>query len=369
MLFGIYFCINGYVERPDGRLITSLLGEIVSLCIWLYFAITALNWLQAKRWNFPAGRYDTFVLLMSCVYLTLILVNLFNADTSGLLSKGGKLDFYRENDWYRRLVTFSYVPSVFATFHSVYMLLSPVNTRRKGIYLSNIFLMFLSSLLSGSKGSAILVLSISMCFVFPMKRINVAKIGFALAAGASMYSVLFLLFTSDPLVGIFDLFHRFYLSIDMSILLQDRGAAMSIADRLNDVWIEAFRNSAALGARVASSPIGSLVYEATINAPVITGANCRFASLLLIYPDRFDFLIGYPALVVIITTLLCNILRTLQLSWFSVIAAPIFIFQSFQDVYWFTTHVLPIVIISILLFIAKASTSASFTNNTYAEST
>jgi hypothetical protein len=291
---------------------------------------------------------------MSLLYVIFIGITLANAESSGLLAKGGRLEFYFANDWYRRMVTFSTVPSMVATYHALFGLLSPAHRRFRLRYILNICLLFISSLLGGSKGAALLYLGIASAFVFPMKRVRLVRIGVLAACAAVAYVALFLSFTSKKSVTLFSMVERFYLSIDMSILVQQRQAAAAIAGRLNDVWLEVFRSLSTFGVRVSDMPIGGLVYYYALGVPPQTGANCRFGSLLLLYPDRVDFLIGYPLLVCLMGWLLYQALCAFNLRWSGRVAVPLFIFIAFQDVYWFASHVAPIILITLLLSATRA---------------
>jgi hypothetical protein len=140
----------------------------------------------------------------------------------------------------------------------------------------------------------------------------------------------------------------------MTILLKDRGTSEVLAARLGDVWTEVFRNLSAFGVRISDSAIGSMVYDLSRTVAANTGANCRYASLLILYPDRLDFLLGFPLLVLATAYLLRESLISLRLDWAAMLAVPLFLFQSFQDVYWYSAHFAPVVLLFLLTHAAKA---------------
>jgi hypothetical protein len=200
--------------------------------------------------------------------------------------------------------------------------------------------------LAGSKGAAVLIAAGAAAYVFSVKRLPMVKIGFAAAVSVILYVSLYLYTTPDRYLALLGIAQRFYLSIDMSILLRDAAAAEVLASRLNDVWLEVFRTSGSFGVRVFEMPIGAAVYLYHFGVPPATGANCRFGSLLLLYPHRIDFLIGFPALVACCALMLREALRRIGLSWSAQVAVPFFIFHAFQDVYWFASHVAPLLLLT-----------------------
>jgi hypothetical protein len=355
-LFGMYFCLKGMIDFEKSKLVTSLIGEALAatVCVWLL--LRSLTHLATIRFTplEPNARLMVVGACLLCVVLASF--NLGNAASSGLLAEGGnKLEFYFANDWFRRLVTFSYIPLVVGAYYSMYAILSPLCRRRRAIFITFLIVQLVSSLLAGSKGAAIVFIAGATPFVFTIRPLPVAKMIFALSLATCAYLAIFLSLSSDPTSSLLTIFLRFYLSIDMSILLVDAdGTAQVIASRLGDVWVEIFRNLGSLGIRTADEPIGVMIFQYVLGSLPTVGSNCRFASLLLLYPDRLDFLILYPVLVTMMAVLLGEILKAAKLPRAALVAIPCFAFTAFQDTYWFTTHVIPIVLAFSSLQVAKS---------------
>jgi hypothetical protein len=89
------------------------------------------------------------------------------------------------------------------------------------------------------------------------------------------------------------------------------------------------------------------------NTSDVTGSNLRFGALMLLYPQRFDFLVLFPALVVLIALMLADVLKRAGLPRGALVAVPCFAFQSFQDTYWFAGHVAPIVLLFAFFQVGK----------------
>jgi len=354
LLFGVYFCFAHLVSTGDIRFLMSLLGESLALGTGAASVYLSLRWLRVHAYMRPSRVHEHFVNAVSLYYVLMIAITALNADAVGLFSKGGRLDFYFENDWYRRLVTFSYVPLAIATFLSLHAMLSPHLAGRRAVYAFNLFLLFLASLMWGSKGAALLSIASALGFVFSMRKLPVMRIGLLIGLATAVYVAFFLLFTTDRYITLLGIVQRFYLSIDMSILLQDRATSELLVDTLGDVWTEVFRNLSAFGVRVSDAPIGALIYDYALSAPESTGANCRYGSLLLLYPERVDFLIGYPLLVVGTGYMLREFLVAVRLDWAAMVALPLFVFQSFQDVYWYSSHLAPVIFLFGFAQIARA---------------
>ena len=107
--------------------------------------------------------------------------------------------------------------------------------------------------------------------------------------------------------------------------------------------MEVFRSLGSVGFRVSDQPIGVMVYQFAFGTGDTIGSNCRFGSLLLLYPDRFDFLLLYPLLVVVVTLLLGYILDSFELPRAALVAMPTFAITAFQDAYWFASHFIPVI--------------------------
>jgi hypothetical protein len=367
LLFGMYFCIAGML---DGKrdLATSLIAETFAALVCIGLTWTAL--VELSRYGFSNAERNEkmFVVFAILLCMALAFFNLSNADTSGLFSKGGsRLDFYFANDWFRRLVTFSVVPLVVASYYSANALLSPQYRGKRRVYAAFLFMLLVYSLLAGSKGAAVLLIATALPFVFPVHGFPIAKIVVALLIVTSMYLALFLSLTTQTM-SLASIAMRFYLSIDISILLTGgQGTAAVIADRLGDVWIEVFRNLGALGVRVAEQPIGALVQQIATGSTVLTaGSNCRYASLLLLYPDRLDFLLLFPVLVVVVALLLGDIFKMAGMQRAALVAIPCFVFQSFQDAYWFAGHVVPVLLVFTGMRLAKVASRGSIRRTAHA---
>lgn len=359
-LFGISFCIGGIFLDERIGLLTSLTGEIVASAVFGAFLAFSLDRLYSMSRTAleQNGRYVVLAAILVCIVLSM--VNLANADTSGLFAKGSRLEFYFANDWFRRFVTFSYLPLAIGTFYALHALMSPLVSGGRFIFRVFIVALLATSLLAGSKGSAVLMIAAAIPFVFTLGRLPMVKIFVFLAAATVLYLVILLNLSSDVALSLASIVMRFNLSIDMSLLIVGhQGIAEMIGDGLNDVWIETFRNLAALGVRISERPIGVAVYQYTLGTVPTVGANCRFASLLLIYPARLDFLFLYPLVVTIFALLLAKALRVLGLPRAALVSMPCFVFQSFQDVYWFSGHVLPILFVAGLLMLGRAVSRAS----------
>ena len=346
LLFAVGYSIFNLASTGQPRFAASLLGELAALALFTASAMHGLAWLWRHRFETPGRAPVVLVNVMSCVYVVIIAVNVVFGESSGLLSAGGRLDFYFENDWYRRIITFSTVPAFIATYHAVHGLLSPVRTSRRALLWVNLLLLLGATLMQGSKGAGLLIIAATIPFAFSARRVPIVKIGLLVLVAAAVYVMLYLLVVTDKYAAILGMFQRFYLSIDMSILLQNRGLAEALADRLSDVWIEVFRSSVVLGTRVSEMPIGAAVYQYAFGVVPSTGANCRFGSLLLLYPDRLDFLVGFPILLAVCAWLLQQILRAAGLGWSAYVAIPYFFIVSSQDVYLFASHVVPLVMLA-----------------------
>jgi len=369
LLFGIYFCLGGMINAGKGGLATSLIGEALAatVCVWLLHR--SLKGLATMRFA-PLEPNARLMVVGACLFCVLLgLVNLTNAASSGLLAQGGsRLEFYFANDWFRRLVTFSYIPLAIGTYYSMYGILSPLCRQRRATFITFLLVLFVSSLLSGSKGSAIVSIAGAIPCVVTIRPLPVAKMGIALFLATCAYLAIFLSLSSDATTSLLTIFLRFYLSIDMSILLVDgNGTAETIASRLGDVWLEVFRNLGVFGVRSADQPIGVMVFQYALGTIPTVGANCRFGSLLLLYPDRLDFLLLYPVLVTIVAILLAEILKAANVPRAALVAIPCFAFTAFQDAYWFTTHVGPIVLLFSALQIVKAVNRAFIRRNAHTE--
>ena len=178
MLFGMGFCVFNLLMQDDGRFFVSLLGEGLSFGVWLWVLVGSLKWLYVNRWKYPTGLYDTCVNVQSGIYLAIIAINLANSGTSGIFSKGNKLDFYFQNDWYRRLITFSTVPEFVITYYALLMIFLPIPLASRRKYVTNIALFIAMGFVSGSKGSSILTLCIALAFIWPVERVNWSKRSF-----------------------------------------------------------------------------------------------------------------------------------------------------------------------------------------------
>jgi hypothetical protein len=359
LIFGAYLSFAG-LSTPGGvRFLPSLLGELIALGVATATLYQALVWLRAQRFVAPLPIEDYVVHGVSLVYLLMIAITVANSSSFGLLASGSRLEFYFANDWYRRLVTFSYVPSMVATYHALKGLLSPTSPRRRLGLVVNLFLLFAMSVLSGSKGAAILMVLTALGFVYSVNRMPVIRIAAMMGAAAVLYMFVFLYFTTDRSITLLGIAYRFYLSIDMSLLLQERGTSEVLASKLNGVWTEIFRNVNGFSGRISASPIGALIYEYVSGVPAQTGANCRFGSLLILYPDRLDFLLGFPLLAVGSAFLVRQIMAAFGLRQAAMVGACCFLFQSFQDVYWWASHVAPLILCFGLVLLARAITNAS----------
>jgi hypothetical protein len=346
LVFAVGFCIFGMATTGQSRFVSSLLAEGAALVVVSCLLLACLKTLSTLRY---AGREPNVGLLVGVVasmFVVLSAVTLANAATSGAFAEGGsRLEFYFANDWFRRLVTFSYVPMAVATYYSVYAILTPLYRRRRAAFVFYLLTLFLWSLVAGSKGAAILMIAGVAPFVFSTKKLPLFKLGIAFLIVTVLYLAIFLALIADGSVSLFQIAMRFFLSIDMSLLLQDQGTSEFLAGRMGDVWLEVFRSVRSLGVRISDEPIGSVIYQYVLGSVPTVGANCRFGSLLLLYPDRVDFLLLFPVVVIFVATLLGDILRSFGLVRGAAVAMPIFSFNAFQDVYWFASHVLPIALL------------------------
>jgi hypothetical protein len=354
VLISLGFSIWGYFSRFELRFLSSTLAEIVALAIGSMFLVTTLKWLRDRQSGFPSPRFHLVVNATSLMYLALLAVILANLESAGLFSQGGRLDFYFENDWFRRLVTFSYVPMGIATYHALHSLRAREHSPGFFPFVLNLGLLGAFSLLSGSKGAAVLVVVAAIGFVFTIRPLSLVKAGLVMGVFTVAYIALFLFLSADASSSLLGIVQRFYYSIDMSILLQEPAVSEALSGKLGDVWVEVFRNLSNAGVRVSDLPIGSLVYDYAFGVPPETGANCRFGSLMLLYPERLDFLVGFPLVVCVSALLFGSALKDLGLEWSSKIAMPFLVFQAFQDVYWFTSHFLPILLLFAAVQAAKA---------------
>jgi hypothetical protein len=367
--FGLSFCISNFVNSGDVRFLTSGIAEGLVLAALAATTARSLIWLHRNSQTYPVGNYVTMVNLVSAMYLVLIAITLANASTSGLFAERSRLEYYFANDWFRRVVTLSTLPAYLAAYHSIMMLVSPALRRQRPFAVINLVLLMLSSLLAGSRGSAVLVVATAGISVIAQYKTMIAKFGLWLALGCAAYLTLYLVASDNPGLAILGLVDRFYLSIDTSLLVADRSDAAATVANLNNVWIESFRNLQVFGAKPSPTPIGVLIYEHAFGNDYVqsTGANCRFASLLLLYPDRLDYLIGYPTLVLATAFALETCLRLVGLAWSSRIATPYFAMTAFQDVYWFGTHILPIALILVVLLCIRAALNASVNHHPHAQ--
>jgi len=355
LLFGTYFCVSGLIEQGSPRFVVSLLGELGALAIGVAAIYRALKWLQTRRFSMPSPHDELIVHAMSLLYLAIIGITIANAGSLGLMSTGSRLDFYFENDWYRRIVTFSYLPGAIATYLCMNALLSPAYAGRRASFALNLLLLFAMSLFAGSKGAAVLAVVVAVAFVFSTRRLPVARIAATIVLTGAAYVSLFLFFTPNRFITLLDIAQRFYLSIDMSLFLQDRGTSELLSSKLGGVWTEIFRGaSSVVGARVSDLPIGSLIHQQVVGAAANVGSNCRFGSLLLLYPDRLDFLVGFPLLVIGTAYLLSETLRAAGMQRSAVVAVPFFVFNSFQDVYWWASHLAPLLVLFAVARVGRA---------------
>jgi hypothetical protein len=359
LLFGVYFCLSAVLAQSGGRLLPALFGELLALILASVSLYRSLLWLQTQRYAFGAPMEDYLVHAVSLLYLGMIAVTIANSASLGLFATGSRLEYYFANDWYRRIVTFSYVPSMVATYHAVKALMSPISASRRMAMTTNLVLLFATSVLAGSKGAAVLGVATALGFTFSVNRIPVVRVAAIFCAAAAVYVLIFLYFTTDRYVTLLGIAQRFYLSIDMTILLSDPATAEVLASKLNGVWTEIFRNVNGLGGHISQLPIGGLIYDYVLGAPPRTGANCRFGSLLILYPDRLDFLLGFPLLAASTAYVVRELLIAVGLRQAARVGACCFLFQSFQDVYWWASHVIPLVLCFGLMLIARAVTNAS----------
>lgn len=362
-LFGLSFCVTKFVSSGETRFLVSALGELLILIVLAVGFTRSIGWLCRFRQTYPVGNYELLINLVSTLYLVLIAITLANAQSVGLLSEGGRLDFYFENDWYRRIVSLSIMPAYLASYHSLTMLASPVFRGRRLCAIVNLVLLMAWSLLIGSRGGAVLVVATAGLSVVAQYRTIMTKFGVGITLACAAYLTLFLAVSSDPIASLLALVQRFYLSIDMSILLTDRADASAIAVNLNDLWIETFRNLQVFGTNPSPKPLGVVVYEHALGYPPATGANCRYASLLLLSPDRIDYLVGYPVLVLLAALAIETSLKFCGLAWSSRIASPYFAAQSFQDVYWFSTHLAPVLLLLVVLLSMRVAENAAVRRN------
>jgi hypothetical protein len=357
LLFGTY--IGVYSLADDARFITALAGELLAAAVCSVLLLQSLRWFHARRFTAPEDRYVILVHAVSLYYLAIILATFANADTAGLLSSGGRLDFYFENPWFRRLITYSYVPSAIATYLSLRTLLG-ASSRHKAAALANLALLVVSSLMLGSKGAAVLIVAAALPLVFTTRRLPWMRIGVGMGLLVVGYVGVFLALSDEPLAAALSIVQRFYLSIDMTLFLRDPGISELLSDRLGDVWTEVFRSLGSAGVRVADEAIGIMVYQYEFGTFPETGPNCRFGSLLLLYPARLDFLIGFPLLVYAVAHMMRVVLSTLRLSWAAYAGIPFLAFNAFQDVYWFASHFLPLVLAFLAVRLARVIQRAPF---------
>jgi hypothetical protein len=347
LMFGIYFCLSGMLVEGKAGLGTSLAGEVLAAFVCSWFIYQSIKRLSLLRSPMMERKADWVVAAAALLCLAQVAVNAVNFDTSGLFAKGGsRLDFYFDNDWFRRLVSFSFIPLVMANYYAINALFSPVYRNRRALFIGLLIAELLSSLLAGSKGSGILLIVATFPFVFTLKPLPILKIGAFLATLTSAYLALLLALTTNAYLSLINIARRFYLSIDISILLiNGQGTAELLAGRLGDVWVEVFRSLGSLGFRVSEQPIGVMVYQFAFGTSNTIGSNCRFGALLLLYPDRLDFLLLYPLLVAAVTLLLGYILDSFDLPRAALVAMPTFAITAFQDAYWFASHFVPVIVL------------------------
>lgn len=354
LAFGAYFCLAGMLSGTRG-VAPSLVAELLAGVACAFLLHRSLVGLAQLRYGPADSAERPLVLAAGLLAIAALLINISNADTSGLLAKGSRLSLYFENDWFRRLVTFSYMPTVLATYYSINAMLGPQYRHRRAVFGAFLLVLAASSLASGSKGAAVLNVAAALPFVFTVQRFPLARIGMLLALATAAYVTVFLTFTSQSTLSLLSLVLRFYQSIDMSLLLMSgQGTAQIISGQLGDVWLEVFRSVGSLGVRVADQPIGAMIFQYVMDTGPALGSNLRYGSLLLLYPDRLDFLLLFPLLVTAMAILLGEILKRMGLARAALVAVPWFAFQSFQDGYWFAAHVIPIVGMFGFLQLAKA---------------
>lgn len=355
LLFGMGFCLVDMVTAERTTSLSSLCAETLAATVCLWFLVRSLAALSAYS---PAVREPNsrwLVLGVATLCFMLMAITLANADTAGLFSKGGRLDFYFANDWFRRIVTFSYVPMAAATYYALDVLLTPWQKHKRALAICYLLALFGWSLFAGSKGAAVLMVASVAPLVFTHKKMPVAKVSIAVSLAVVLYLALFLSLTSDASINLLGILMRFYLSIDMSILLQGQaGTSELLAGRLGDVWTELFRSLGSLGVRVADEPIGVMVSQYVLGTAPTVGSNLRYGSMLLLYPDRLDFLLLYPALVALGAFVLEDILKRVGLPRGALAAVPFFVFQSFQDAYWLATHAVPMVLVFVSMQLGRA---------------
>lgn len=360
LLFGMFFCLFDIFTTGMFSSLSSLAAETLAAAVCLAFLVRSIVTLSASRPEIGEPNSRWLMLGVAGLCGVLITITLANADTAGLFSKGGRLDFYFANDWFRRIVTFSYIPMAAATYYAVSLLLSPLHKHKRAAAGGYLFLLFLWSLLAGSKGSAILMMASVAPFVFTLKKLPMGKFMLVALVAVVAYLALFLTLTSERTITLLGIFMRFYLSIDMSILLQgQQGTSEILASRLGDVWTELFRSLGSLGVRVADQPIGVMVSQYVLGTAPTVGSNLRYGSLLFLYPNRLDFLLLYPVLVTVAALLLEYLLKTVGLRRGALVALPFFVFQSFQDAYWLATHIVPLILVFVSVQLAKAITRES----------
>lgn len=362
LLFGMAFCLFHIMVMGRPSIGASLAGEAIAAAVCVYLTYQSLVALSQLRFAPLESGAKTFVLVTTILCLALAVVNLGNAESSGLLSKGGsRLDFYFANDWFRRLVTYSYVPLGIASYYAVTAVISPLEKGRRFVFACFLAAQFFYSLAAGSKGAAVLSIAAAIPFVFVLRRFSLFKIGVVLLLATAAYLTAFLMLTTERHMSLLAIGVRFFLSIDMSILLMTgQGTAESLAGTLGDVWVEVFRNLGSLGVRISEQPIGVMVYQYTMGTIPTVGSNCRFGSLLLLYPDRFDFLLLFPVLVAFVAILFGEILRMVNLPRAALVATPWFAFLAFQDAYWFVAHVMPIIMLFTAMKLGQVISRGSF---------
>ncbi|WP_368164170.1 hypothetical protein [Aeromonas sp. R6-2] len=284
-------------------------------------------------------QYDKYIFLFSVLVLVTNLPLLLSS-SYGIFSNSSRVSYLSENASYKY---FTYASFLFIFFTGV--LISKrlqVNSNTSSVILLFLFLVFLLSVLSGSKGMFFLIL-FQIVSIIDYKKFRPSKFKILIFTFFFISLFLFSMVFISEFIGITYsefvnlIFNRFFLVNDARALAFDY--RYTITDPSLSMFLkESFRSYAALlGEPPVNPPIGNYLYGLMNGVTSSNGANASLVSLAVLYSEEggaifnLFFISFIPFCIFLFVLIVLNIERFFIRRLFVVVSSIVCLLQYSQD--------------------------------------
>jgi hypothetical protein len=347
-----YFTYLTVHQTAWPAIVISLFFEITALVFWLQLVSKLIACVNARE-CIDLPRLTLWLKLGIGVQIA-IAAYLFLQDGFGLLAEGSRIEYLADS---RLNLYLTYLGALnVAVQISVVAAIISYKNKWDAWALSYIILMMILSIISGSKGSGLLIVIALVCYVRLPSFKNYLRLlmvpiifGTIFVLTTVIYVGNFLQIESDQMIS---------LMISRFLLVNDgRALAIDFANQLNQSNISLFQESfraiaSAAGSPPINIPLGQLLYSEAFSTVGLLGANTSATALLIAYGG------GIEKILFLITLLIfaCIIYRVFRRKGkYSVVRLPIGLlllnlltqdFMAFQV----TTNILMAIAFAIYLF-------------------